>query len=721
MTLDDVWIGESGLPVVWPVVNTVGNFTPLTEHWYEGALVNALSDEMEMGNSSELYWGEPVAKEGHPLIMSVSVPLFLHRSNHKVIGVMGVDYSLETIEAQLKESMGVELGGESYIFDEQSHLLVAATFPSSNHERARARVRCDNSNIEAIVETTTWLVEKRYICPPEDLLKEPASPGPTEISNSHHLTNSTTSPSSAPSESPTVPESICRNHDLLILGKTRTIYNHNNEYDVTISRFELPATFPLSPSNNAQSWIVVTLIPTSYAVTWIDKVQAPSDYAFILIASIFSFTICFILFAFVTSNRATNVIKLGQPTFLIAVTIGGMVMSLSPLMFLDRPNSFNCLFQFFFLHVSFTFTFSALLWKNHRAWKVAKAAADMKKIQFSNADVYKYIGIITSFEIALQLGTIIFEPTTPGLEYYSLPLSNSFHTGSDEEQEAEVCVMSGHDAMLKGRIQTYGGYFLFCSVMLKLSLLFFGCILVVRTKSYSQHYAESHALGVTLYTLSITGVALTFSTMIADSNQQLRCWAAGISFNVVFGMIMICGPRIWRLVRHGDYGREELMERTKKRNFLPSNFGVSSPAPAQRSFGRGGGGGGSNASSGGGQSFFKSGESASQCFDTEEVEVVENPMPDSPVIEERKSRTSLFNLNDIIFSTDPTDLIYQPSAPKSARPQSQKIEMSRRDSHLNPIVACEESREGEGVTWSRYRSDANKPVRPRPPPPPPGA
>jgi hypothetical protein len=497
------YVGNTGIPLMDTVIRTENYEVPPS---YEAAI--------SVASSSSALWWSSEEEDGSSPLSTLSLSLAFtesYSSSDPPIGVFTVEYDLSpSLDIFLSQTTG---GG--FIFDEDTQYLVASTF--DNPSSGNRLVRTSESTVPLIVDTSKWLEERGIVC----------AYGDDEC------------------EKPEVVD--------------RIVYNHDSQFDVTVFRWQMPE------GHNAPTWIVVTFTPTAYSPTWVTFES--SDYWFILLSSVVAFIVCAAAFAFVSLKRGTNIIKLSQPTFLLALTIGGMGMSTSPLFFIGEPNPTNCLFQFFVLHVAFTFTFSALLWKNMRAWKVARANSKLERAMITSRDGYNIIGVLTGIELVLQVGTMLFEPTLPGVEYNELTNSNEDQTGMEEETELSICLMHWQDIRNTTTLNVYGGYFLLASVMLKVGLIGFACFLVFKTKNYSQRYAESQALGFCLYTLTLTTIALSFSTKVADTVQQLKLWTAGITFNVLFAVIGIYGPRLYQLLRHGDYTDAELRDRTKKMGF----------------------------------------------------------------------------------------------------------------------------------------------------------
>ena len=277
------------------------------------------------------------------------------------------------------------------------------------------------------------------------------------------------------------------------------------------------------------------------------------DYEFILSVIYTTMTISLICLVFTVRYRNTNVIKLSQPTFLALLPVGGIAMALSLYTFLGMPNETQCVMRFGLLNVCFTFTFSCFLWKVHRAWKVAKAVRYMKKIKFTNADVYIYIFSVTGVDVVLTLLSALVYPNRP--EY----VFSRSGFGSTHYLLTEIYNCYSEDNVLS----TFGDAFMFLSCMLKLFLIGFGCLLCYRTKSFSGNYAESTALLFTIYTIAISALVL-LATSFVEKRMQLRIYSGAVVFNICFPLMFMFLPRMIRLAVHGDITHAELMERTQK-------------------------------------------------------------------------------------------------------------------------------------------------------------
>jgi hypothetical protein len=277
------------------------------------------------------------------------------------------------------------------------------------------------------------------------------------------------------------------------------------------------------------------------------------DYEFILTVIYTTMILSLIFLIFTIVCRNTNVIKLSQPTFLALLPVGGIAMALSLYNFLGMPNETQCVLRFGLLNVCFTFTFSCFLWKVHRAWKVAKAVRYMKKIKFTNADVYIYIFSVTGVDVVFTLLSAAVWPNRPEYAFVPSEFGSTHHLLTENYN----CYSDSNI------LTTFGDPFMFLSCLLKVFLIGFGCLLCYRTKSFSGNYAESTALLFTIYTIAISALVLLFSGFV-EKRMQLKIYSGAVVFNTCFPLMFMFLPRIIRLGVHGDITHAELMERTQK-------------------------------------------------------------------------------------------------------------------------------------------------------------
>ena len=210
-------------------------------------------------------------------------------------------------------------------------------------------------------------------------------------------------------------------------------------------------------------------------------------------------------FLFTLYYRNTNVIKLSQPTFLALMPLGCAGMGLSILSTVGPPTLFTCRTEQLWINLTGTLTFTAFLWKIHRAWMVAKAIRHMKKIRFTNSDMYKYIFCVVSVQTVFQVVIMLLQRKEPSVRYKCT-------YGDGEENEKDDNAAGSFDCT---DLTEYYGCFpndsvtqaelaaseaaMCLSYALWGFLVAFGLLLCYRTKSFSAHYAESTALLLTIF------------------------------------------------------------------------------------------------------------------------------------------------------------------------------------------------------------------------------
>jgi len=275
------------------------------------------------------------------------------------------------------------------------------------------------------------------------------------------------------------------------------------------------------------------------------------------------------------------VIRLSQPTFLCLLALGAMIISLSPLLMLGKPTQFSCNFKFFFVHVGFTFSSSCLLWKIDRAFRVYKAAKYMQRVAYTNKDLYKNIGMVTSVDIILQVSdavahlslknvvsTIIasLSLTVPLVTLTSSIISShhsasacnncnySFHFSIHSLQLLGIYVQKAKptnvytspnqnvnllryipnddalnfnsevleercDCLMEDDVVAYLNFFEVLSFLLKSVLVFSGCFLAYRTRKFNPQFAESTALMLIIYTIAL--ITTVMGIMIMGENVKI--------------------------------------------------------------------------------------------------------------------------------------------------------------------------------------------------------
>ena len=308
---------------------------------------------------------------------------------------------------------------------------------------------------------------------------------------------------------------------------------------------------------------------------------------------------------FVVVYRKTNVIRLSQPTFLGLLPIGGLIVSLSPLTLLGKPTVVNCAYKFVPFHIGFTFSVSCLLWKIDRAFKVYRASKQMRKSSFTNLDLYCYILGVTSVDMVLQGLALIFEKTIPQ-EYYTTNGQN-VNSMTYKTQESVLkynlteVLLENFDCKTEHNSLFYLSFFEVLSSFLKIVLVMYvrraseaseacantsratktnlshtlaslarryGCVLAYRTRKFNPQFAESTALLMIVYTVSLVAglllLIITQTMVVLTRIQQMKIYAALSSYCMCFSLLAIFGPRAWQLLFYGDIHKDDLMQRTQK-------------------------------------------------------------------------------------------------------------------------------------------------------------
>lgn len=271
--------------------------------------------------------------------------------------------------------------------------------------------------------------------------------------------------------------------DVKYTYKDYTITNHftnaGNDYNL-----EGPGTFndvtilyftPKQEAINNPEWFVVIRSETAAKEAFV--AIGSEDYTTILTTIILTVSVSLLCFIFTIYYRNTNVIKLSQPTFLAILPLGCAGMGLSIMASLGPPTVYNCRFELLWINVFTTLTFTAFLWKIHRAWRVAKAIRYMKKIKFTNLDVYKYIFSVVALEAVLQVINMALLRKRPSTKYRC--------TYNDDAKECNAlteyygCFPPDYvsDASLDISRVIQG-----LSYLLKASMIAFGLLLCYRTK-----------------------------------------------------------------------------------------------------------------------------------------------------------------------------------------------------------------------------------------------
>jgi hypothetical protein len=516
----------SGLPasdaVAEPLM-TIPDYDPRTRPWYlpSAQFSNPGAGAPTNGTWSDVY---AFALPGSPLGLTLSVPLFESPDSDVMVAVAGTDYLLSSLSETLRQRFPDSERASAFILEDGTHRIIASSFEGEDLTAADgSRLTAEDSTSQFVRQTTHWLVEESYIPPIGHL----------------HTRNSI---------------------DGFI---DRTILNHIprtalKETGYTSSDFDI-VFWSADEGLNSPRWIIVLARESHHVAPFITKELSPWGHMFILICSLWTGFISLFFLGFTLLNRNTNILKISQPTFLGLLSSGGLIFAVACYYLIGVPSDSYCRFYLFLPNVAFTFCFSCLLWKIHRAYLVAQAVKNMKKISFSNADVYLYIGSVTALDLALNLAAFYTEGNEVG--YEAVCLAKNDDGVCFDIEESLTCVQQDGlwvSPLFKAHIA------ITLSVLMKGVMISFGLRLAWVTKRFDRQYAESTALLLTCYTISISSGFVLAMHIFVGENAQLQVWAGVICYNVTFSFSMLFLPRMFSLFWLGDITLEELYARTQK-------------------------------------------------------------------------------------------------------------------------------------------------------------
>eukprot|EP01029_Cantina_marsupialis_P015259 TRINITY_DN33442_c0_g2_i1.p1 TRINITY_DN33442_c0_g2~~TRINITY_DN33442_c0_g2_i1.p1 ORF type:complete len:504 (+),score=101.17 TRINITY_DN33442_c0_g2_i1:238-1749(+) len=278
------------------------------------------------------------------------------------------------------------------------------------------------------------------------------------------------------------------------------------------------------PSNSSTAWDCNDGLPLPETATVsCEYLVADSDYGMnIVYFSVFGVIAILSPIFFIQKYRRKRVINNGQPIFMQIGLLGGILMSIAPLLFLGRPQDATCVGSVMFMSIGFTITQGALFAKIYRIYKIFNNKK-LKRHRMRNSKLLR--------QLLMLIGNDVF--------FLSLWIITESPGAKIEAQE--------HDGFVVEEITCdYGSGLFYIIILMKIMMVLAPCYLSWKIRTIPDRFNEGKNIFFTTYAsmLIITVCSSFVVSMDMDTDLQLMVIGAAIVLTALCSHLPIILPKM---------------------------------------------------------------------------------------------------------------------------------------------------------------------------------